>query len=269
MKKTFLIYAILGLFLTGFGAFGVSAQKRVLWNGVWGVPSRFTPATLTIKPLSATSFKFKIEAMTGANMGDVSGVAKIKGNKAYFDDRQSSKKAEDKYGCTLTFTHMGTFIDIKASNKCQNYAGLNVYFDNRYYKGKRKPLETDFVYLEVFPNKALDGKFKLLVGRDYERFLNAFHQIYPEDDLDKLGATVYSACVEGMCSFWAGIIMYDKQGNFWAAVLDDSAADKIVARYYTNAPGWADKLPQTIDKFIAEKREANNGNLTIVFKSKK
>jgi hypothetical protein len=261
MKKTYLHLAFIGLFFAAFGASEAAAQKRFPWRGVWSVPSRFTPSTLTIKSVSAKSFGFKIDAMNGANMGEVSGVAKIAGNKAFFDDRQSKDK-DSRYGCRLTFTHRGTFIDVDMNDKCLSYAGSGVYFANKYYKGKPKVKEDNFVVLEVFPNMTLDRKFKALVGADYEKFLDSFHQIYPEDDLDGFGAKTFSACVRGICPFTAGIIMYDKKGNIWAAVLDDSTEDQIFAHYYTNAPGWSDKLPVTIEKWTAEKREFNDGNLT-------
>lgn len=269
MKRTFLIFTFVGLFFGVFGAVDISAQKRVVWNGVWSVPSRFTPSTLTIKPLPAGKFKFKIEAMNGANMGEVSGVAVIKGTKAYFDDRKSGKKADEVYGCKLTFTHKGSLIDVDMNNECLSYAGSGVYFANYYYKGKPKVKEDNFVVLEVFPNLTLDRKFKALVGnKDYERFLNSFHQIGEDEDLDGLGAKVFSACVRGMCPYWAGIIMYDAKGNLWAVVLDDSVEDKIFAYYYTNADGWTDKMPKTIEKFVNEKRDLNT-NFTLIFKNGK
>jgi hypothetical protein len=154
------------------------------------------------------------------------------------------------------------------SDECFSYAGSGVFFSNKYYKGKPKVAENDFVYLEVFPDMTLDRRFKELVGSDYERFLDSFHQIFPEDDLDALGAKAFSACVRGICPYTAGIIMYDEKGNLWAAVLDDGAEDKIFANYYTNAPGWADKLPRTIEKWVTEKRDFNDGNLTVVYKNK-
>ncbi len=269
MKKTILIYAFIGLCFGYFGAVESLAQKGYVWSGVWNVPSRFTPSTLTINPVSATSFRFKIEAMNGANMGEVSGIAKITGNRAFFNDRVSNKNADARYGCSLTFRHKGSFIDVDMTDECFNYAGNGVFFSNKYYKGKRKVAENDFVYLEVFPDMTLDGKFKALVGSDYDKFLDSFHQIIPEDDLDELGAKVFSACVRGICPYTAGIIMYDTKGNIWAAVLDDGANENIFANYYTNAPGWTGKMPKTIDKWITGKRDFNDGNLTVVYKTKK
>jgi hypothetical protein len=269
MKRSFLVCAAIALIFAGASVLDAAAQTRVSWNGVWKVPSRFTPSVLKIKAVTAKSFRFEINAVGGANMADISGTAKIRGNKAFFDDRWSKAKDAERKGCKLTFTNKGTHIDVDTSSECSWYSLNGAYFGNLYYKGTRKPFETDFVYLEVFPNLTLDRKFKTLVGKDYERFLDSFHQIYPGEDLDKFGAKVFSACVRGMCGFWGGIIMYDKKGNFWAAVLDDTAEDMIYAHYYTNAAGWTDKLPKTIDKWVTENRDINDGKLTVVFKNKK
>ena len=264
MKKTFLVLAFIGLFFVTFGA----AQARSAWSGVWSVPARFTPATLTIHAVSAKSFRFEIDAMNGANMGSVKGTATIRGSRAFFDDRQN-KDPDDRYGCKLNFTLRGAFIDVEMNEKCSRYAGSGVYFGNKYYKGKLKPVEKSLVDLEVFPEAALDKKFRTLVGADYERFLDSFHQIYEGEDLDALGAKVFAACVRGICPFTAGIIMYVRQGNFWAMVLDDSTYVMIYARYYTYAAGWTDKLPKTIEQWAAEKRDFNDGKLTVVYKNKK
>ena len=131
MKKTLLIYALIGLFFGFFGAGQALAQKTFVWTGVWNVPSRFTPSTLTISPVNASAFHFKIEAMNGANMGEISGIAKISGNRAFFDDRVSNKSNSEKYGCTLTFRHKGTFIDVTMSDECFSYAGSGVFFSTK------------------------------------------------------------------------------------------------------------------------------------------
>ncbi|HEY8562709.1 MAG TPA: hypothetical protein VIL74_20195 [Pyrinomonadaceae bacterium] len=267
MKTHIRTLAYIGLIFSAF-ALPVSARKLYSWGGAWSVPSRFTPSTLTIETISATSFRFEIEATNGANTGEIAGVAGIRGNRAVFDDRQS-KNEEEKRGCRLTFTHRGSFIDVEMTDKCLGYAGSGVYFANKYYKGKPKARENDFVKLEVFPDKTLDDRFRALVGGDYEKFLDSFHQIFPEDDLDGFGAKTFSACVRGICPYSAGIVMYDRQGRIWAAVLDDNGGGEISANYYTNAPEWREKPPQTIERWIAEKREFNDGLLIIVYKNKK
>jgi hypothetical protein len=204
MKKTLIIYTFTGLILCVSGAAQASAQARYLWSGVWSVPSRFAPATLTIRAVTAKTFKFKIEAMNGANMGEVSGIAQIKGNKAFFDDRKQNNKPDDVYGCRLTFTHRGAFIDVEMNSECLSYAGSGVFFAEKYYKGKPEPRETDFVYLEDFPDMTLDRKFQALVGKDYKKFLDSFYQIYTGDDLDAFGAKVFALACAGFVRGWRG-----------------------------------------------------------------
>lgn len=276
MKKIFIVSILTVLSISGF-CLEISGQKKIKttgtagkyqWGGTWSVPSRYTSSTLTVKMLPNGKFNFTIEAANGANMGEVSGIAVIKGNKAFFDDRESAKKDADNYGCKLTFTHKNKLIEIEQNEKCSSYAGLGVVFANDYYKGNPPVKEQNFVEREVFPNLTLDSKFKALVGQDYEKFLDNFHQIYEEEDLDGLNAKVFSACVRGVCPWNAGIIMFDQNGNIWAAVLSEDNEDKTFVHYYTNVSAWADKLPKTIENWTSDKRELNE-NLKIIYKSKK
>ena len=268
MKKTRLVYVLTALFLGIFCAENVSAQKKYVWNGEWNVSSSFEPARLTIKTLSGNKFKFHLDASNGANVGEISGVAKIKGNKAFFDDRESTAKDAPKEGCLLTFTNKGASIEVKQNEKCTHYAGNAVYFEGDYTKGKAQKLNDNFVKRKVFPNIKLDQKFKLLTGKDYQNFLDSFQLISPEEDLDGLGATGFSACVRGICPYYAGIIMFDAKGNLWAAVIFIDDKNKTFVNYYTNVSAWTDKMPKTLENWVDDKRSAND-DLTVIFKNKK
>lgn len=275
MKKFGVLFVSIVLFLTGFGVLNVSAQKKIKkkavvqkknnWYGMWSVPSRFYGSTLTVNNVTATRFKFDLQAFNGANEGAISGVAEIKGAKAFFDDRNSIEKDAPKEGCRLTFTHKGEFIEIEQTSECGYYAGNAVTFEGKYQKNVMTVEESDFVVLDVFPDKTLDAKFKALVGKDYEKFLDSFHLITEQENLDTFGAKVFSACVRGVCPWNAGIIMYDETGSLWAAVIEADDADKASVRYYTNVSEWSDKLPKTIEAWVAGKREMND-NLTVIFK---
>ena len=61
--------------------------------------------------------------------------------------------------------------------------------------------------------------------------------------------------------------MFDAKGNIWAAVISINEQDKAAADYYTNVPAWTNKLPKTIETWIADKRESNK-DLTVVYKNK-
>jgi hypothetical protein len=244
-------------------------SKNIQWAGKWSVSSRHYPAILMITTLSANKFKFKLESSNGANQGEISGTAKFKGNKAYFDDKVGAKKPADYYGCKLLFINKGKSIDIQQSEKCRAYAGNAVYFAQEYRKGKPPIAENDFVQNEVFPNSKIDKTFKLLVGnKEYENFLDDFQLIYDNEDLDKLNAKVFSGCVRGICPWNTGIIMYDGEDNIWAAIMNLDEDKKPKVFYFTNNQNWTNKLPKTIENWVEDKRSSNE-NLQVIFKSTK
>jgi hypothetical protein len=277
MNRIFVLWLAFVLFLAGFGARDVSAQKKiekkaavgakVEWRGLWSVPSRFTGSHLTINAVLGEKFKFDLQAYNGANEGAISGTATVKGAKAFFDDRNSTEKDAEKRGCRLTFTHKGEFIDVEETSECAFYKGNAVAFAGEYYQRAMVVKESDFVVLGVFPNKTVDAGFKKLVGDDYEKFLGAFHLINEDENLDAFGAKVFSACVRGVCPWNAGIIMFDETGKFWAARIDADTTDKAFVNYYSNAPEWTDKLPKTIEGWLNEKKKMNE-NVEIIYKSK-
>jgi hypothetical protein len=285
MKKIHVFFNLILLFIIGFGFGNIFAQdqsendllaqfqkadKRKVssWSGVWNYPSRYAPSTLTVKVLSATKIKFDINALNGANVGEISGTARVRGNKAFFDDRESNAEDTEKKGCRLLFINQGKSVTVKQSTECSFYGGNGVYFAGDYAKGNAKATKDNFVKREVFPNLGLDRKFKTLVDKDYEKFLDAFHIISEDEDLDALEAKVFSACVRGICPYMAGIIMFDAKGNIWAAVINDENEEKTLIHYYTNVAAWTDKLPKTIEAWIAGKYEMSE-SLTVIYKNKK
>lgn len=229
------------------------SQKRD-WNGIWEVPSRFSSQTIEIKMQGENKFTFELLASNGANIGEISGTAKVRGNKAYFDDRESATEEDLGEGCQLLFINKTKSIELKESDECRSYRGNAVYFTGEYLKGKQPEPKADFVQLGVFPNAEMDNKFKKLVGDDYEKFTDVFHLINEGEDLDNMNAKVFEACVRGVCPVMAGIIMYDKTENIYAMVLDINDKDETTARYYSTNSEYSKKLPKTIQKWLNEKR---------------
>jgi hypothetical protein len=253
--------AIVGLIVSLLACVNVFGQQAK-WEGTWTFASRYSPATLKIKKLSASKFKFTIEALSGTHDGEVSGVATVKGNKATFSD---GKKKKDE-NCRLIFTKKTNSILVDEEN-CSGYGGVGVGFGLEYSKGKVKPTDDNFVQLEVFPGAEIDGKFKSLVGnKGYESFLNAFHIVGEDEDKDNLGAKVFSGCVRGICPYNAAIIMFDKNDNLWAAFIEAGEKQSTI-NYYSNVAEWTAKMPKTIDEWVEDKRELNE-NLKITFKNK-
>lgn len=240
------------------------APKTVNWAGNWTRPFRHAKAGLKITKISAKKIRFSIDALAGANIGEISGTADVSGNKALFDDRR--QKNSDKTGCVLLFTHKGAEIEIKQSDECSNYGGAGVVFIGDYKRGN-PPLEPRNLFdADVFPNAKIDAEFRKLVGRDYQTFLDSFQMISEDEDADNLGAKVYSACVRGICNYMAGIIMYDQKGRIWAAVMSENKkTEENELNYFTNDSAWSDKLPETINKWKNESR----AEAKVVYRNKK
>lgn len=244
-------------------------QKAFVWNGLWSYGERYAPGTLKITNSSAVRFRFSIEASNGANIGELSGTAKVKGRKAYFDDQTNAKKDSTVYGCRLLFINKGQSLEIKETRGCQSYGGHGVVLGGTYTRGRPVIKINNFVQREVFPHNVLDQKFKLLVGaREYENFLDDFHLIREDEDLDKLNAKVFSGCVRGICPYNAAVIMYDAQNNLWAAIMNLDIETKPRVYYFTNNRAWSGKLPKTIESWVADKRSMNQ-DLTVVYKSRR
>lgn len=238
--------------LSEFNAPEKSGKKIALnWNGTWTVPSRHYGADLIIKKATATKFEFVLSALNGANVGEISGTARIKGGKALFDDAKNKKDGDEPNNCKLLFVHRSNLIEVSQTSGCDAYGGVGVHFAGEYRKGKQPVKERSFD-AEVFPNPNLERKFKTLVGKDFENFLDAFHLIYTDQDkdLDNFGAKVVSGCVRGICPNMAGIIMYDERERIWTAVMIDGG-DKI--HYYASDAAWTNKLPETIKNWLEEK----------------
>jgi hypothetical protein len=268
MRKNIFKFAFGVLFVMSFGAYGAAAQSAVTFSGTWHSGGRFDASTLTIKKISANRFSFKIEASNGANMGEVSGTATVKGKKAYFNDRLSNKSKDDRTDCKLTFTLAGKLLKLAQTFECQEFAGSGVFFQGDYERGKWTKPDDTLSGDGVLPNASIDNKLRLLVGKDYEKFLDSFH-LWGDDETDaEIGATVKTGCVRGICPWNAAIIAFDKKGNLWAAVIYLDKDDKVFAWYYTNVASWTGKLPKSIEAWVADKRESSE-DLQVVYKSKK
>lgn len=244
-----------------------AAAKKVVWAGTWKYNSRYAPVMVKITKVNAKNFKFEMDASTGANIGNISGMAKIKGNKAYFDDMvPEMNDAEGGFGCELLFVNSGASMEVKQTTECNQYGGAGVSFERaKLLPGNPPYIETDFTDHEVFPNKAADAEFKRLVGvKDYDNFLNAFHLVTEGDAVDTdTGAKYFNGCVRGMCTYSAAIIMLDGKGHYWGAVTVDATGDTQAIHYYSNVPKWTGKMPAAIADW-AKDIKAN-----VVYKNKK
>lgn len=93
-----------------------------------------------------------------------------------------------------------------------------------------------------------ERNFIKLVGQDYDDFVAASGQHSHYVDVDDINATVTCGYTE---TFRGCIIMLTSDGKFMALVYDRAKKD---AKYYTNNPLFASKLPATIKCWLDEER---------------
>lgn len=205
-----------------------------IWQGEWErfESTMYDDALLSITNEQADSFEFSINANSGANIGEIVGSAKIDGNKALFEDKETNS--------TLQFEYYKGVVTISFEGELAMYAGAGVGFDGDYGRAPQKK-EMNLTQLGVFADETQEAEFKRLTGESYSSFLNSYHIIMEGEDLDGFDAHVYSGGVRGLFTIMEGIIMYNDAGEYWAAVIED---DKVL--YFTNTQ-LLGQLPKTID----------------------
>jgi hypothetical protein len=215
---------------------GSALADKITWSGEWGRidSNTFDSATIKITKVTPKNFKFTIIAVSGAHVGNMEGVAEIKGNRAFYADKEK---------CRVIFKMVGANLTVEATEGCQGYAGAGVYFDGTYRKGEKVPTPT-LKSRGIFQTEKEEQVFRQLVGRDYELFVDSMAMISEEDDLDRLGAKVVRGAVRGLFTIVEAIIIYRDANNIWAAVIDED-----VVKYYTTVPEFQNRLPRTIEKW--------------------
>lgn len=216
----------------------VAAASGTAWSGVrQRVGSGLhDQAVLKIANVVAKEFSFELNAYSGAHTGDIEGVAVIAQGKAVYEDRESR--------CKMLFTLNKDVITIETSPGCDNYGGIGVTFAGTYKRGDTEPKAATLKALGIFRNESRENAFKALVGKDYHLFLENMQLIYEEEDLDHLGATVFSGAVRGLFTIKEAIIMSCPDGLIIAAVID---GDNV--RYFTNHPDYKSTMPKTIEEW--------------------
>ena len=204
------------------------------WKGEWTRESVSNPGLLEITNVTQSSFDFLLNVMSGAHVGEIEGRAKVSGMTASYKDNST--------GCQLNFTHKGESIQIEQTMGCNQYGGMGTYFGGEF---ELDPIEMEpSLYPYVIDSKAVDEKFRQLVGNDYEDFAYNMQSISVAKD-NQVNGTVISGGVRGLYTFMEGIVIIGQDGHLYGAVIKDS--EKV--HYYTTNSVYKNKLPQSIAKW--------------------
>ncbi len=215
------------------------------WNGTWrrAHQKALSPngvLTFTTKKQITT---FVLDANNGANIGQIEGVLTIESEtSARFQDQNVPE-------CRLRFTKSAEGIqveDVDFGCYKAGFGGHNVTFDGEFKNRLPKPPQNLFE-MGVLPNAETDQKFKTLVGKHYDAFFQNLEQWGDESMGQK---TIISGGISGVYVYMRAILMYDGNGNIWAATSDVNAKrDRDTIYYYTNVAADKNRLPDEIQKW--------------------
>lgn len=218
------------------------------WSGEWYMPSSspFYGAYAEFSNVKSDKLTFSVDAFDGAHSGI------LEDESAVVRKRMAVYKEED--GSVVFFYLLNDKLYVTSPEPVYS-AGANVTYTGEYTKGTPKETVYTLKGTGVFKTAAEDKAFRNVVGDDYDLFLYSMQLLDEPEDLDGLGARVVTGGVRGLFTITEAIIMYDKQGHYWAAALDideEDSPEELYAsfvRFYTNVPNTTE-LPETIANWM-------------------
>ncbi|MFZ3577631.1 hypothetical protein [Virgibacillus sp. DJP39] len=212
------------------------------WQGKWTTNTQHTGGSLNISDTTDGQFFFELNVSSGGHSGVIKGKATIQNKTAVFQDERE---------CSITFTKNENVISVK-TNLCSGYGGAGITFDGDYEFGAGKQPELSLLKSGILSTKEQDEKFRALVGKDYDLFVQSMQLISNEKGVDEFGLNVKlvkQGFVRGLAGIMGAIIMFSHDGDFiYAAVID---GDKV--SYYSNRIDYQNTLPKTIEKWVGDR----------------
>lgn len=222
------------------------------WQRIpWGVS---TGAELKTKRRDSTHLVFEVSAASGANSGDLDGVAKLDGTQAHYVEG----------ACALTFQAINGVLDVTqdgADADCG--AGMGVFYAGRYVASEQPlALGHDLLSLGLVRTQQEDNVLRQLLKDDYLRLVeNSSSRVIGETSSDVPDADVTEMWVRGLGNTNAAIVMHTADARFWLVLLDCDRHDDHKARYYTNVPSWKERVPDVLRRWY--ERMAAQGTLPL------
>jgi hypothetical protein len=226
--------------------------ENAVWSGEWHRldTGRFASASLVIFNETTSSFDFQVDAFRGSHMGFIEGTAIIEGSSA------ECTLAET--GAHISMNLSDNLIELQANDAANGYGGAGVVFDGTFTSDDLP--EDTLLSMGYVDTESQDDAFRVMVGEDYERFINTANIRDDGTDTDGFGATVYSWWVFGFGDYYGSIVMFLPSGGLCAGVLD---RDNDIIKVYTDDPAitiipktieaWAEKYPELKIEFQAVK----------------
>jgi uncharacterized protein len=234
--------------ITELGHMATPFSWDATWQLIpWGVS---TGGELKTKRKDSTHLTFEVSAASGANMGDLEGVATIKGTTARYAEG----------ACALTFSAMNGVLNVTqdgADADCG--AGMGVYYAGRYVASEQSlTLDNDLLSVGLVRTQQEDDVLRKLLKDDYQRLVDSSSsRTIGDASGDVPDAEVDEMWVRGLGNINAAIFMRTKDSRFWLVVVVTDPQGGSRARYYTNVPSWKGRLPETIKRWHDERAKGD------------
>lgn len=240
--------------VVGEGALDTVNEEK--WEGIWQLSPSGGLSTGKIQIFFATkqSFYFQIRRQAGGAAGFFSGVALLNSDgEAVFQDGR---------GGEMLLTNKDGRLVVKANDGLSRYGGYGVSFSGNYKQGEVEKFTLKS--LGVFPDGTLDKKFSSMTGTHYNDFIKNFYFIIPGKDIDGYNAKVFKGYVRGLAPYYACIVMWQPDGQMWAALLDFKDKENVIF-YFTSNPDSKAEIPKTISSWIDAAQKNRQKKLDIIF----
>lgn len=130
---------------------------------------------------------------------------------------------------------------------CRLSMPKGVFLDGAYNMAETDPRpKATLLSLGIFQDSAMDQKFRELVGKDYQHFVDSANVYIYQNDIDNIGALVLSMWVQGAANSRTAIIMYTPNGQIWAARISPGKGGGLELLYYSTDGSDPRKMPRTL-----------------------
>jgi uncharacterized protein len=214
------------------------------WQRIpWGVS---TGAELKTRRQDATHIVFDVSAASGANSGDLDGIAKLNGLQAHYV----------KGACALSFKAINGVLDVtQEGDDADCGAGMGVFYAGRYVASEQSlALDYDLLSLGVVRTQQEDDALRKLLKDDYQTLVeSSSSRLIGNPSSNVPDAEVDEMWVRGLGNTNAAIFMHTTDARFWLVLLVTDQQSNSRARYYTNVPNWKGHLPDELQRWYDER----------------
>jgi len=232
-------------YLNGIGQlYGVPSTFN--WQGVWWNISATSGNGGKILIQKATDWGFKMDATVwgGTYRSTLSGNVHDFYGVGYTNDIAWGGRC-----AILLVPRADGKLEVSSDNhgSCTMLLPGEIAIDGVYVKADRDPRPpATLLSLGIFPDKALDDRFRELVGDEYQKYLETATSFVYGRDQDSVGATVLLLWVKGMANRQSAMIMYTPNGKIWAMRIEPAKDNKGLSLHYVTTETDKAAIPKTL-----------------------